>query len=364
MPSAFSRVLPRNYLESLLRAFPLGWDAKREYRQPSNTVGPYYIEWDPGAGPYGERWHRAGRDDTGVLLTGSAKAYHPIRIAQFGLHSHARWCLSRANTDRVAYLAQARWLAGNVRESNGVAGCLLFDFPWPKYGARVGWISAMAQGEAISLLLRAAEAEEDGTYVDAALEVAQPFRSDVADGGVVFRSGYGDTFFEEVAVLPASHILNGHIFAMWGVLELAAVKPEPWLTELANAALNTLRRRLELFDAGYWSYYNLLGTQSGFRSVALLKYHAIHIAQLRVTAALSGDEYFSMIADRWQGYAASRICRRRVLANTAAGLIPGLLKRDHVGHGGTDLLELLCAQTAETRAHQGTESGHTHPLCP
>ena len=344
MPTSLSRVLPRNYLESFQRAFPLDWSAKRAYRLPSAPLGPYYIEWDSGTGPYGEHWSDAPLDGNGVLLTGAARAYHPIRIAQFGLHRHARWCTSRADADREAYLAQARWLAANARERDGVAGCLIFDFPWPKYGAPAGWISAMAQGEAISLLLRVAEAESDDSYVDAAVRLAEPFQLDVADGGVVFRSPRGDAFLEEAAVMPASHILNGHIFAMWGVIELAVARPKPWLIELAAATLHTLRRRLELYDAGYWSYYSLLGTPSGFRSVALLKYHAFHVAQIRVTAALSRDLYFSTIADRWQGYADSATCRRRALANTAAGMIPSLLKRDHVGRGGMDLLERLSAR--------------------
>jgi hypothetical protein len=341
MAASLSRVLPKDYLNSLVRAFPLDWSPKRGYRLPQSGLGPYYIEWDPGNSAYGERWSNAPRDSAGVLLTGPARAYHPIRIAQFGLHSHARWCFSREEADRRAYLAQARWLAGNACERRGVLGCLVFDFPWPKYGAPAGWISAMAQGEAISLLLRAADAEGDDAYSDAALNIAEPFRFGVEEGGVVFRSRQGDAFLEEVAVKPASHILNGHIFSLWGLLEIASVRPQPWIEQVASAALRTLRRRLDLYDSGYWSYYSLLGTRSGFRNVALLKYHAFHIAQLRVTAALSGDQYFADTASRWQKYADSAACRRRVVANTAAGLVPSLLKRDRMGSGAVDMLERL-----------------------
>jgi len=346
MPASLSRVLPKDYLNSILRAFPLDWSPKRGYRLPQSRLGPYHIEWDAGNGPYGEHWTDAMRDPAGVLLTGTARAYHPIRIAQFGLHSHARWWISRDEADRRAYLAQARWLADNARERNGVSGCLIFDFPWPKYGAAAGWISAMAQGEAISLLLRAAEAEGDDSYYEAARNVANPFHFSVEEGGVVFLSRAGDTFLEEVAVKPASHILNGHIFSLWGLLEIASLRPEKWIEQVASEALSTLRRRLNLYDAGYWSYYSLLGSPSGFRNVALLKYHAFHIAQLRVTAALTGDQYFADTARRWQEYADSVACRRRVLANTVAGLVPGLLKRDHMGSGAVDMLERLGARGA------------------
>jgi hypothetical protein len=337
---ALGQVVPRDHLASLQRAVPLDWSVKRAYRLPAGALGAYYIEWLPGAGPYGENWSSEALDEDGTLLSGAARAYHPIRIAQYGLHRHSQWCATHAPADRDAFIAQARWLAANARDRGVVPGCLVYGFPWPRYGAPAGWISAMAQGEAISLLLRAADACSDAAYRAAALHIAQPFRFDVQDGGVVYRSG-SDTFLEEVAVLPASHILNGHIFALWGLLELSTVFKEPWISELAGAATDTLRRRLPLYDAGYWSHYSLLGTRSGFRSVALLKYHAFHIAQLRVTAALTGDPFFSTIADRWQGYADSPWCRMRVLANTTAGLVPGLLRSDRVGRGAVDLLEVL-----------------------
>lgn len=339
---SLERALPRNRFESLARAFPIDWSARRNYRLPQNEFGPYYIEWQAGAGMYGEDWARAPVDASGVLLT-RTRAYHPVNIAQYGLHRHARWCVTRAAADRAASLAQADWLAVNASSRGAVPGCLAYDFASPRYGAAPGWISAMAQGEAISLLLRAAAVTGEGDYREAAVRVAQPFRFGVADGGVVYRSRFGDVFLEEVAVLPASHILNGHIYALWGLLELALVKPSPWLRELAGRALDTLRRRLPLYDAGYWSYYSLLGTSSGFRSVALLKYHAFHIAQLRVTAALTHDASFSDVADRWERYADSTSCRMCVLANTAAGLVPRLFKHDRVGCGAVDLLERLSA---------------------
>jgi hypothetical protein len=336
---SLERVLPRNYLRSLALAFPLDWSVKRPYRLPANGLGQYYIEWQPGGGTYGEDWTDAPQDADGVLLTRGVAQYHPVRIAQFGLHSHARFLETGDVRARADFMAQARWLASNQVERDGVAGCYVYGFPNPHYGAGPGWISAMAQGEAISLLLRAAAAERSDAYVEAALRAAAPFQCAIAHGGVVFRSPHGDAFLEEVAVLPASHILNGHIFALWGLLELQSLHAATWLNELVSAATATLRARLPLYDAGYWSYYSLLGAPGGFRHAAVLKYHAFHIAQLRVTAALVNDSSFAQTADRWQGYADSAVCRARVLANTMAGLVPRFLTRsDSVGHGAVDVL--------------------------
>jgi hypothetical protein len=339
------RALPRNYARALALAFPLDWNLKRPYRMPCEGIGPYYIEWQPGGGTYGEDWTRAPRDRDGVILTAAGGHYHPVRIAQFGLHSHARFLETRDAGAKRDFMAQAQWLAAHQSTRGGVAGCYVYEFPNPRYGAGAGWLSAMAQGEAISLLVRAAAFERSEAFMEAALVAAQPFRVSVQDGGVVYRSAHGDVFLEEIAAIPAAHILNGHIFALWGLLELQSLRPQAWLRELIAAATATLRKRLRLYDAGYWSYYSLLGTPSGFRHAAVLKYHAFHIAQLHVTAALVGDPYFASMADRWQAYADSPICRVRVVANTIAGLVPRFITgSDSVDRGAADLLGALISR--------------------
>jgi len=44
----------------------------------------------------------------------------------------------------------------------------------------------------------------------------------------------------------------------------------------------------------------------------------LHIVQLRVMHRLTGEEKFAQVADRWEGYARSRINRARALAYKSA----------------------------------------------
>ncbi len=115
--------------------------------------------------------------------------YHPVRIAQYGLHSHARFY----ETGDVARAPRHSWprltgLVANARTRDGIDGCYVYEFPNPRYGVGSGWLSAMAQGEAISLLLRAAAVEGSAAYLHAAVRAAQPFRHSIENGGVVYRS--------------------------------------------------------------------------------------------------------------------------------------------------------------------------------
>ncbi|HVA38916.1 MAG TPA: D-glucuronyl C5-epimerase family protein [Candidatus Dormibacteraeota bacterium] len=328
-------------IQGIARTFPLDWSVRREHRIPdarSPGLGPYYIGWDPGHGPYGEGWESMPRDADGALMSLPGDLSSPTVVAQYGLEQHARWMLHGDPASFEAFIAQARWLRTQQLTLRGIHGCYPFPQPWPAYGAPLGFLSAMTQGEAISLLLRAYEIGREQSFLEAAVSAAEPFRHEVGRGGVTWRAD-GDVYLEEAAVDPPGHILNGWIYALWGIRELRGYHAEPWLAELHDASLDTLRRRLELFDSGHWSYYNLLATRTGFRKLATLKYHAFHIAQLRVLAAMTGDSYFGEVAERWRGYVDSAASRVSVYVNALAGLpIRFLSRADTVPHGARSVV--------------------------
>ncbi|HUZ48703.1 MAG TPA: D-glucuronyl C5-epimerase family protein [Candidatus Dormibacteraeota bacterium] len=314
--------LPPNRLRQLALGFPLDWSHRRYWRAPSSVPyrGAYYVEWFADSGTYGEDWDGKPRDDEGVLLTnGVVPTYHPIRIAQFALHCYGRWFERGDRVARESFLAQARWLQHNQRRIGLVGGCYPFPFPWPKYRAPSGWLSAMAQGEAISVLLRAHGLAPGAGFDAAARAAARPFDSAIERGGVVFKDGQ-DVFLEECAVLPAPHILNGCIFALWGIWELEQFDPQSRRRELIDAVLQTILRWIGAFDTRWWSRYSLQRSAGGRDHLATLKYHAFHIAQLRVLAEMTGDARFSRIAERWEAYISHIASRARVLLETALSL--------------------------------------------
>ncbi|MBV8363178.1 MAG: hypothetical protein JO193_01290 [Candidatus Eremiobacteraeota bacterium] len=330
--------LPLNIRRAVALSLPFRWNNARAYRLPpkGGPLGAYYIGWRADTTAWGEDWSVSPLDHRGVLLTLRGAFYHPIRIAQYALHSHSRWIETRSGAAFRAFVAQAQWLRDHQQERHGISGCYPFTFSWPRYGAASGWISAMAQGEAISVLLRADEMLPREGYFDAALRAAAPFQADVREGGVVWQSR-DDTFFEEIAVPRAAHVLNGHIFAMFGLWELHRLTHERWVEELVAKALDTLRRRLPLYDSGYWSFYSLLAYGGKFRAVATLKYHAFHIAQLRVLAAMFGERRFDAVARRWETYQMSAASRLRVMGNTVRALGTRALRLDGI-RKSTDVL--------------------------
>ena len=316
--------------------FPLtSWSHRRPWNADSVAhpgAGRYFIEWDPGNGVYGEDWDDAPRDRAGVLLSGPQHHYHPIRIAQFALH---RFAVGRAaaNSEALAdFIAQAQWLRDNQADDAAIPGIYRFNFAWSKYGAGAGWSSAMAQGEAISVLLRAESLETGKGFGDAAMRAAQAFRRPIERGGVVWHEG-NDVFFEEIANEHAPHVLNGCIFALWGVWELWKQSGEPWLGDAAERCVDTLRRWLPRFDTGWWTLYSLLHSAARRPHLATLKYHQFHIAQMRVLGRMFDDDVFDDAAERWTSYAAAPDSRSRLMRDTLLGLPERFLGRDTVSGG-------------------------------
>ncbi len=298
-----------------------GWKLSRGYRvwqmQPRGRLGPYYIDWRPSGGIFGEGWSTSPHDAAGVLVT-SQRDYHPVCIAQYALHEHARYLQGRDDGARQAFLAQARWLRDAARRAE-TKGTYAVPSSTSRDGKVRYFASARAQSEAISVLLRAHECEAQEGFLEAALLAAEPFKKDIREGGVVWRNKWGDTFLEEVAALPAAHVLGSGLIGFWGIFELQRFLPVGWIGEVLGSTIATLQRRLEHYDSGYWSYESALTEQGGFRFVASLKKHDFHIAALRVCASMTGDAYFDATADAWSRHVADAHSRLRVVTNLCLG---------------------------------------------
>jgi hypothetical protein len=166
------------------------------------------------------------------------------------------------------------------------------------------WTSALASGNAISALLRGWELLGDERYRRSAelgyLGLHAPAT------GLALEAG-GELWYEEYPAQPPLHVLNGHVYALLGVLDYARVTRDSEAAGRWRRATATLLSHLDEFDLGYWSSYDLR-----WREPVSLHYQKnIHVPQLQILATLTGDEPFSEVARRWQGYADSLVARAR-----------------------------------------------------
>ena len=242
--------------------------------------------------------------------------YNPIAIAQYGLGNYNLWRRTADPSRKQKFFRIADWLVSNLQENSN--GLLVWNhhFNWEyRDTLKAPWFSALAQGQGISVLVRAHRESPDSRYLDAARSAFLSFERPLAEGGVAFTDESGDLWFEEYLVSPPTHILNGFIWALWGVHDYWLATNEASARELFSRGIRTLLHNLDRYDLGFWSLYEQSGTR--LPMVASSFYHRLHIVQLRVMYRLAGEERFAHVAERWERYSLSRLNRSRALAYKA-----------------------------------------------
>jgi hypothetical protein len=240
------------------------------------------------------------------------RQYNPIAIAQYGLARFNRWCVGGNTGDRTAWRAAARWLASNLRPNAHGVPVWLHHFHWPyRQLLQAPWYSGLAQGNGVSMLVRAAIETGDTAFGEAAHRAFQSLELPVSSGGVLVTDPRGHVWIEEYLVDPPSHILNGFIWALWGVHDYARWSRRPGAAALWDAGIRTLVARLDDFDIGWWSLYEAPNT--GHRMLASLYYHRLHAVQLQLLHQMTGIAAFAERAERFESYTRRRIFRTRAL---------------------------------------------------
>ncbi|MCK5739103.1 hypothetical protein KAH55_07975 [bacterium] len=232
---------------------------------------------------------------------------NPVTIAQYGLHHFNRFAAIAVVKDREILLRCADWLVENAAPiPNGGKGWF-YPYPLKLYGTVPPWISAMAQGEAISLMLRAYSLNPDSRYLDTAAAAVLPFSRGVAQNGVLGHFLDGSCCYEEYPAQPEPHVLNGFIFALWGIQDYLLAFTDKTMTRLQRQALQGLRDNLQHYDSRGWSRYDLFP----FHRLASWNYQRIHVRQLVAFAEMTGDNFYRQQALKWEQALKNPLARSR-----------------------------------------------------
>jgi heparosan-N-sulfate-glucuronate 5-epimerase len=240
--------------------------------------------------------------------------YNPIAIAQWGLANFNRF---RDTDDKVCWqttLKAADWLTANLEQNSHGLWVWNHHFDWDyRDTLKAPWYSGLAQGQGVSLLLRAHahSHSKDEKYQRAADKAFVALTRPIAAGGVLFEDEEKNLWIEEYLVDPPTHILNGFMWALWGVFDYWLARSDAVAKQIFHRGVTTLLHNLARFDTGYWSLYEQSGTQ--LKMLASPFYHQLHSVQLRVMFELTGDARFAKLAERWEIYAQRRSNRTRAL---------------------------------------------------
>ncbi len=229
--------------------------------------------------------------------------YNPNFVGQYALAVYHNYLKKKDEKELERFIRLADWFVENQETRLKDYVVWSTPVPVPKFKVESNWISAMYQGRAASVLTRAYLKTQDRKYLDLAERAFDIFAVDVADGGI--RDQYsGYTFYEEYPSDPPCHVLNGMVFALFGLQDLLRVAATDRLEKLFREGMKTIKGVVALFDLGFWTKYDLCDITVGQEKLnpATVHYQFLHIDQMNVLHKITADSFFGDYARKWEGY--------------------------------------------------------------
>ncbi|RYM33914.1 hypothetical protein ERX46_08085 [Brumimicrobium glaciale] len=262
-----------------------------------SNLGAYYIDMRPAEIHYTQNFYKGQFDDNGVPMCGGSNGlvYVPVNIAQYGFIIHAQYLES----ENKALLQTLKKCIEKLEEMAVITKehCVWWhDYDNQRYHIKAPWACSMAQGEIISLFLRYYQISGEEKYLHLSDKAYHFLSVPVAEGGVKRIDKNGDLWYEEYPSEPASYVLNGFIYTLFGLYDLYRVTQDEEVKKNIDLCVKTLKNNLPKFDSGYWSYYDLQYKE-------LVRYYYqknVHVPQMAVMYKLTGEEIFLKYEVKWR----------------------------------------------------------------
>lgn len=181
-----------------------------------------------------------------------------------------------------------------------------------------GWHSAMAQGQAISLLCRLFNTSGNAAYLTAATSALHIYDVEVENNGVkTFFMNGSNVWFEEYPTRPSLFVLNGFMYSIFGLADYvhSCGRENAKVKRLFASSMQSLVNMVNFFDTGSRTLYDLrhLTTNADVNpNVARWDYHALHVSQVYYLANLAEtidpvffkqhSKLLNQVAVRWHNY--------------------------------------------------------------
>lgn len=218
-------------------------------------------------------------------------AYNPVTIDQFGLISYSLWIRYGEPSRLSAAENAAGWLVTHQLPN----GTWPYSFPWTPAGGtetlEPGWTSALAQGQALSLLERIYQLNPRKVFLETMRRALRPLATYGPNG--LKRLFLGGVYFEEYPTKAVNFTLNGDAQTIIGLYDTSNLFP--LAKKLFEQGIHTLERDVSGFDSGYGlSIYSV-----AYPHFPPPNYDPLIVDEMRVLAEITGAPVFGHYAEEW-----------------------------------------------------------------
>lgn len=260
-----------------------------------NEIADYYVDTRP------KHIYPGKLDEEGIpLLEVEGKyMYNFVTVAQFALGNYDKYYDTKNEKYMEVVKKCCDWFLKEVNEIEPGYYGYFYEELHTEYPMDKKWISALAQGQVISVLARYYDYSRDEKYLEMAKKLLKAYSIKTENTGFLTYLN-GGAFFEEYPSKPSSFVLNGFIFAIWGVLDLYIVSGDEQAKKIYEMSLMTLRKNIHLYNINWlgWSRYDLYGFK--IKNITSIFYHKLHINQLLAMYRITGDEEYLKYSQKWE----------------------------------------------------------------
>jgi hypothetical protein len=277
---------------------------------PGDVRSGFHVDLRGVAGSYGTPAQAEAWLD---LLVARRTHVLPVTVLQLGLGAWQR-SIDPADADRSGWSRVARLVAEWAAVDMDGHGRFIHHQPMPHtYDIPAPWHSGMAQALGIGLFVRHGMGADASRAARSLVDPAFGLVTDTEHGPIL----------EEYPAEPRPHVLNGWMWGLFGLYDLAHADCElegdlqARARTAFDAGMRSLAAQLPEYETGRgWSTYDRY--PHPLANVASPFYHRLHVEMLRATARLApGSEAEATMlatADRWQAALGRPVVRAAAVA--------------------------------------------------
>ena len=154
----------------------------------------------------------------------------------------------------------------------------------------------MTQGEVISFYLRMYQITNNQALLDTALSAYDFLKIEYKDGGTRRYDENGYLGLEEYPSVSPSYVLNGFIYALFGLYDLARVSKNEEVKSDVENSIESLKNNISKYDVGYWSVYD----RQKQELVKVYYQKNVHIPQMEALYQLTNLDVFKHYKNKWE----------------------------------------------------------------